>query len=186
MFPVLTTERFLLQEIMADDQGFIFEGLSHPQVILFYGVSYGSFDAVKAQMDFYRDMLANDTGTWWKIVEKGTGDKIGAIGFNNYNIRHSRTEIGYWLLPLYWKKGIIQEVLPVMIDFIFHCKKIHRVEALVEVGNTASEKVLKRLGFTYEGCMRDCEIKNGAYISLLIYSLLSTDNLKSAHEHCNH
>jgi [ribosomal protein S5]-alanine N-acetyltransferase len=180
MFPILTTERFLLQEITTDDQVFIFEGLSHPQIIPYYGVSYQTFDAVKAQMNFYRDMQVNETGIWWKIVGKETGERVGAIGFNNYNKQHNRTEIGYWLLPRYWKKGIIHEVLPVMIDFILNKKKIHRVEALVEVGNTASEKVLKRLGFIYEGCMRDCEIKNGSYISLLMYSLLSTDVLKQS------
>ena len=110
--------------------------------------------------------------------KQGKGEKVGAVGFNNYNKQHNRTELGYWLLPEYWGQGIITEVLPIVIDFIFHQKKIHRIEALVETGNVASEKVLKRLGFTYEGCMRDCEIKNGAYISLSIFSLLSTDVLK--------
>lgn len=180
MFPQLTTTQYLLQEIKEEDQAFIFEGLSHPQVIPFYGVSYQTFEATKAQMDFYHHMQVNDTGTWWKIVNKENGKKVGAVGFNNYNKQHRRTEIGYWLLPDYWGKGIITEVLPVVIDFIFHQKNIHRIEALVETGNITSERVLKRLGFTYEGCMRDCEIKNGAYISLSIFSLLATDILKQS------
>jgi [ribosomal protein S5]-alanine N-acetyltransferase len=178
MFPELTTERYLLQEIKDDDQAFIFEGLSHPQVIPYYGVSYQTFEATKAQMDYYRDMQVNNTGCWWKVVSKERGEKIGAVGFNNYNKQHNRTELGYWLLPEFWGQGIVTEVLPAVIDFIFHQKRVHRIEALVETGNTASEKVLMRLGFIYEGCMRDCEIKNGTYISLSIFSLLSTDVLK--------
>jgi [ribosomal protein S5]-alanine N-acetyltransferase len=178
MFSELATKHYLLQEITTEDQAFIFEGLSHPQVIPYYGVSYKTFEATKAQMDFYREMHVNDTGTWWKIVGKEKRVRVGAVGFNNYNKQHNRTEIGYWLLPAYWRKGIITEVLPVVIDYVFSQKKIHRIEALVEAGNKASEKVLQRLGFIYEGCMRDCEIKNGAYISLSIYSLLSTDVLK--------
>ena len=178
MFPELTTGRYLLQEIKDEDQAFIFEGLSHPQVIPYYGVSYQTFEATKAQMDFYRDMYVNNTGSWWKIVSRDGGEKVGAVGFNNYNKQHNRAELGYWLLPKFWGQGIVTEVLPVVIDFIFHQKRVHRIEALVETGNTGSEKVLRRLGFTYEGCMRDCEIKNGAYISLSIFSLLSTDVLK--------
>ena len=178
MFPELTTERFSLQEFKEEDQAFVFKGLSHPQVIPYYGVSYQTFEAAKAQMDFYRDMQVNDTGTWWKIVNKDKGEKVGAVGFNNFNKQHNRTELGYWLLPEFWGQGIIAEVLPVVIDFIFHQKGVHRIEALVETGNVASEKVLKRLGFTYEGCMRNCEIKNEHYISLSIFSLLSTDVLK--------
>jgi len=178
MFPELATERYLLQEIKPEDQAFIFEGLSHPQVIPYYGISYQTFEATQAQMDYYSHMQVNDTGTWWKITDKSKGERVGAVGFNNYNKQHNRAEIGYWLLPIYWGKGIVTEVLPVVIDFIFRQKHIHRIEALVETGNDASEKVLKRLGFIYEGCMRDCEIKNGRYISLSIFSLLSTDALK--------
>jgi len=180
MFIELSTARYFLQEIKDEDQAFIFEGLSHPLVIPYYGVSYQTFEATKAQMDFYKDMQVSDTGTWWKVVSKKYGERVGAIGFNNYNKQHNRTEIGYWLLPVYWGQGIITEVLPIVIDFIFQQKKVHRIEALVETGNKASEKVLKRLGFTYEGSMRDCEIKDGAYISLSIFSLLATDVLKQS------
>jgi ribosomal-protein-alanine N-acetyltransferase len=175
MFPQLETTRYWLQEITPNDQSFIFEGLSHPQVIPYYGVSYQTFEATMAQMNFYEEMLASDTGMWWKIVSKETGTKVGAAGFNNFNKQHCRAEIGYWLLPAFWRQGIVSEVLPILVDFIFQKKKVHRIEALVELGNVASEKVLKRLGFTYEGLMRDCEIKNGTYISLSIYSLLATD-----------
>jgi ribosomal-protein-alanine N-acetyltransferase len=178
MFPELTTKRYLLQEIKEEDQPFIFEGLSHPQVIPFYGVSYKTFEDTKVQMDFYRTMQEADSGTWWKIVAKDNFEKVGAIGYNNYQKQHGRAEVGYWLLPVYWGQGVIAEVFPVIIDFMLREKKVHRIEALVETGNTASEKVLKRMGFIYEGCMRDCEIKNGSYISLSIYSLLSTDVLK--------
>jgi ribosomal-protein-alanine N-acetyltransferase len=51
-------------------------------------------------------------------------------------------------------------------------KKINRLEAFVEEDNNASAKLLEKMGFAYEGTMRDCEIKNGRYISLLIYALL--------------
>ena len=80
--------------------------------------------------------------------------------------------MGYWLLPEHWKKGILTEVLPVIIQFLFAEKNVHRVEALVETGNDRSTAVLYRCGFTYEGTMRDCEIKEGRFISLQIFSLL--------------
>lgn len=51
-------------------------------------------------------------------------------------------------------------------------KGIHRLEAFVEEGNRASSRVLDKAGFQYEGKMRDCEIKDDRYISLLVYGLL--------------
>lgn len=173
MFPELASERFLLQQIVRADQAFVFEGLGHPQVIPFYGVWYESFEATAAQMDFYDDQWNNGTGCFWKVVDKSSGERAGVVGFNNYSSQHQKAEIGYWLLPQFWRKGIITEVLPVMINYMQNERKIHRIESLVEEGNDDSNKVMERLGFQYEGTMRDCEIKRGKYISLRIYSLLS-------------
>ena len=179
MFPELSSSHYLLKQILPEDQQFIFDGLSHPKVIPYYGVRYHSFEDAKRQLDFYEDLWHWGTGIWWKIVDKKTLEKTGAIGFNNYQVQHNKAEIGYWLLPQFWKRGIITEVLPVLIDYIQNQKNIHRIEALVEEDNHASRKVLERFGFTYEGKMRDCEYKDDRYISLLIYSLLETDKLNS-------
>jgi [ribosomal protein S5]-alanine N-acetyltransferase len=175
MTGTLETTRFLLQDILPEDQGFIFEGLSDPAVIPYYGVRYESFEQTKAQMDFYIYLQQSGTGKWWKIVERETGEKMGAIGFNNYNQQHQKAELGYWLLPCYWHKGIVSEVMPSVIQYLFRVVQVHRIEALVEEGNHTSNKVLERAGFHFEGCMRDTEIKNGAFISLRMYSLLQTD-----------
>jgi [ribosomal protein S5]-alanine N-acetyltransferase len=178
MFPELSTQRFLLKEILLEDQHFIFEGLSHPQVIPFYGVRYDSFESTRKQMDFYKELYKNQTGIWWKITARSSKEKLGAIGFNNWSHAHRKAEIGYWLFPNHWKKGIIAEVLPAVVK-LMHQKGIHRIEALVEEENQNSARVLEHEGFVYEGKMRDCEWKFDRYISLRIYSLLASDNLHS-------
>ena len=173
---VLSTSRFQLLPITPGDHRFIFEGLSHPAVIPFYGVSYSSMEAAEEQMQFYQSLLNTGTGCWWKINDKGTAQPVGAIGFNNYNAQHKKAEIGFWLLPGSWKKGIINEVLPVVVHHLFSTVGVHRIEAIVEEGNDASSRTLENAGFTYEGTHRECEIKNGRFISLRMYSLLSTDS----------
>ena len=175
MKPILYSNRFNLLPIEKDDQAFIFEGLSHPKVIPFYGVSYQSLDETKQQMEFYQNLEQTGEGYWWKIVSKETGEKLGAIGFNNYQQQHKKAEIGYWLLPNFWKQGIIAEVLPVLIQYLFDIKQLHRIEALVESGNISSDKVLLQAGFIYEGLLRDYEMKQGKFISLNMYSLLQSD-----------
>jgi [ribosomal protein S5]-alanine N-acetyltransferase len=172
MFAELQTERFYLQQVLPEDQAFVFEGLSHSAVILYYGVQYDSFEATAAQLEFYQRCEQEGTGRYWKIVSRETGAKAGVIGFNNYQQKHRKAEIGYWLLPTFWKQGIIAEVLPVMVRYMQQELDIHRIESLVEEGNTSSFAVMERAGFVYEGTMRDCEIKNGKFISLRIYSLL--------------
>jgi ribosomal-protein-alanine N-acetyltransferase len=179
MPPPLTTDRFTLQRIEPEDQPFIFEGLSHPQVIPFYGVRYDSLEATQAQMDFYEALERDGTGQWWKIVSRQSQEALGAIGYNHYQAQHRKAELGYWLLPRFWKQGIITEVMPALLRYMRRERGIHRIEALVEEGNTASHRLLERMGFLHEGTLRDCELKDGHYISLRIYSLLSTDQAGS-------
>ena len=176
MFPELHTDRFLLKQIVAADQAFIFKGLGHPDVIPFYGVQYKTFEETKRQMDFYDDLWREKKGIWWKIVNRVTGDSLGACGINDYQSAHEKAEIGYWLLPKYWKKGIMPEVIPVMTGHLFSHWKLHRLEAIIEEGNDTSTRLAERLGFQFEGKMRDAEIKNGKRISLLMYSLLAIDS----------
>ena len=176
MFPELHTERFLLKQIVATDQAFIFKGLSNPEVIPFYGVQYKTLEETKRQMDFYDDLWREKKGMWWKIVNRINGEPLGACGINNYQSAHEKAEIGYWLLPLYWKRGIMPEVIPVMTSYLFSHWKLHRLEAIIEEGNDNSTRLTEKLGFQFEGKMRDAEIKNGKRISLLMYSLLATDS----------
>ena len=179
MFPELTTERLLLQEIKPEDQAFVFEGLSHPDVIPFYGVRYDSFDATKAQMDWYRQLTEQGSGLAWKMVTKQKGEKIGVIATYAYKPDHNKAEVGFWLLPTFWSKGYAAEALQAVIAYWKKEKLLHRMEAFVEEGNTASSKLLEKSGFQYEGTMHDCEIKNGAYISLRIYALILTEEIYS-------
>jgi ribosomal-protein-alanine N-acetyltransferase len=175
MFPELQTTRFLLRKIQPADQPFIFEGLSHPQVIPHYGVQYKTLEETTLQMQYYSRLSKEQTGTWWKIVDRATFEKVGAIGYNNFSVQHNKCEIGYWLLPPYWRKGIIAETLAAMLAYLFDIKKVNRIEALVEEGNTASCKVAQKAGFTLEGVLRDYERKDNRYISLRLYSLLAAD-----------
>ena len=78
MFPELHTQRFLLKRIMSEDQAFIFEGLSHPEVIPYYGVQYKTFDDTKAQMNYYDGLWREKTGIWWKIINRVTAEPVGA------------------------------------------------------------------------------------------------------------
>lgn len=172
MLPELHTERLLLQQVTGNDQAFVFQGLSHPDVIPFYGVRYHSLEATKAQMDWYAKSIDADTGGPWKIINRSSGAAMGVIAYYNHQKEHRKAEVGFWLLPAYWHKGFGSEALRAVMQFCQQQKNIHRLEAFVEEGNEASSRLLRQCGFRYEGTMRDCEIKNGTFISLQIYAFI--------------
>lgn len=175
MFPELVTSLYILKQFEPADLPFIFKGLSDPQVVQYYGVRYATEEAAKAQVSFYDTILKEGTGCWWKIVDRQTGVPIGACGINHYQPAHEKAETGYWLLPAYQQQGVMAEVMPVLIKYVFNNWVLHRLEAVIEEGNTGSIRLAEKLGFVYEGRHRDAEIKEGRRITLLFYSLLKTD-----------
>jgi ribosomal-protein-alanine N-acetyltransferase len=174
-FPEMTTERLRLRRIRGSDLESVFAGLSNPDVIKYYGVQFDSLDSTREQLRWFEEIYENKSGVWWAISPVGRDLFYGAIGLNDISQAHRKGEIGYWLLPPYWGNGYVSEVIPAVLDYAFNNLHLHRVEAFVEPGNAPSNKLLARFGFTHEGTMRDCQVKNGAFISLEIHAILSND-----------
>lgn len=175
MFPELTTERFYLKQVQDSDQAFLYEGLGDPVAMPYNGVYFESFEATREQIDYYNRYYKEGSGIPWKIVDKTTGESLGVVSIYNFKPEHQKAEIGYWLLPRHWGKGIAVEAIKAAIAYWHQHKKLHRLEAFVEDENWGSIRVMEKVGFTFEGTMRDCEIKFGKFISLRMYSLLHTD-----------
>lgn len=169
----LQTARLRLRSFEENDLVNVFKGLSHPDVIRYYGVSYSTLEETKAQLEFFREIELNQTGKWWAICDLADHTFYGGCGLNNLNVQHRKAEIGYWLLPDCWGKGIITEALPLIIQYGFEEFSLHRIEAIVETENVHSKKIMQKTGFEYEGTMKECELKNGRFISLDIYARLN-------------
>lgn len=171
-FPKLKTDSLLLRQIVDDDLSNIFEGLSNPLITEYYAVSFDSLSATKEQMQWYKNLEETGTGIWWAITSLFNQTFYGAIGFNNLSQTHQKAEIGFWLLPKYWGKGIMKDAIEMACSYGFTKLNLHRIEALVESENKNSKSILLKSGFDYEETMVDCEIKNGKFISLESYAKL--------------
>lgn len=171
-FPILRTERLLLRQFAESDLENVFNGLSHPDIIKYYGVSYPTLEATKAQMEFFADLEKNETGIWWAVCSPDNQLFYGAGGLNSLSKEHKKAEIGFWLLPDYWGKGFMTEAMPLIWNYGFDKLGIHRIEGIVETENLLCKKAMEKLRFQHEGTMKECEIKNGKFISLDIYAKL--------------
>jgi len=168
----LKTERLLLRPFVADDIDNVYKGLSHPDIIRYYGIRFDGLEATKEQMAWFTSIAKNGTGIWFAIC-KLDNTFCGGGGLSSLNKEHKKAEIGFWLLPEFWRQGIIKEAIPLICDYGFHQLGLHRIEAFVETENTNCKKAMAKLDFTYEGTMHDCEIKNGKFISLDIFAKLN-------------
>jgi ribosomal-protein-alanine N-acetyltransferase len=79
---------------------------------------------------------------------------------------HSRTwrcaEIGYTVHPEHWGRGYGTQIARLAVDFAFGELGMHRVEATCDPRNTASVRILRRIGMTHEGTLRHTmELRDG-------------------------
>jgi ribosomal-protein-alanine N-acetyltransferase len=172
LFPELTTPRLHLSPVLPEDQAFLFEGLGDPVAMPYNGVYYKTLEDTAEQLKWYQKNWNEGTGVAWKITSLKTTEPMGVISIYHLKPEHRKAELGYWLLPRFWRQGVASEALAAIIPYVKNERGLHRLEAFVEDGNTASERLLKRAGFVPEGTMRECELKFGRFISLHIYALL--------------
>lgn len=172
-FPVLETDRFILRQFTGNDLENVFQGLSNPEVIRYYGVWFVDLEATHQQLDWFKNLEKEEKGIWWAIASRDSGNFYGACGLNDLDTTHKKAEVGFWLLPEYWGNGIMVEVMPRICHYGFEKLKLHRLEGFVESENRNCKKALAKLDFRYEGTMTDCEIKDGKYISLDIYAMIN-------------
>lgn len=98
---------------------------------------------------------------------------------------HQAADLGYALRPHWQHRGIATEAAIAMIDFAFDKLGLHRLVANIGPANTASLRLVKALGFTREGTLRDHVFTNGAWRDSESYSLLAGEWAQAPRcEHC--
>ena len=168
----LKTDRFLLREIVATDIDKVFEGLSHPLVIKHYGVSFSSLEATKEQMYWFEQ----PSQQWFAICSPENEIFFGAGGLNDIDLNVGRAEIGLWLLPEHWGKGIMKEVLPFIANYGLNTLKLNRIEGFVESENVNCKRAMAKLDFQLEKTIANFEEKDGKPISVDLYVKSKSDN----------
>lgn len=96
---------------------------------------------------------ADGTETTWAIRRHGTW--IGMIGLHRLELGQS-AEIGYWMARHARGQGLLTEAAQAVIETAFDAAafKLARIEWRAAVGNVPSARVARRLGFRYEGMLR--------------------------------
>jgi RimJ/RimL family protein N-acetyltransferase len=105
------------------------------------------------------------------IIEKKDGTKIGFI--SHYLVLPNRwMEIGYEIIPNERGKGYGTEATQLIVDYLFLSKTIERIQAITDVRNKASQRVLEKVGFKREGTIRKSGYVRGAWTNAYLYSIL--------------
>jgi len=79
---------------------------------------------------------------------------VGIISLTDVNRFDERAGFGYWLGERYWRQRIMTEAFERLINFAFNTLKLRRLDVEAYPENKASNDLIKKMGFRYEGRRR--------------------------------
>jgi RimJ/RimL family protein N-acetyltransferase len=106
------------------------------------------------------------------IFELTSGSFLGNSGLERVDWQLRRFEIGYWLRASAQGRGYIHEAVQLLTALAFRELAAKRVQIRMDPRNERSERVAQRLGFVFEGTLRNSSIDaHGAPADRHIYAL---------------
>ena len=104
------------------------------------------------------------------------GEAVGNVGLRiGEDIDRYTAEVWYWLGEQHWGRGIITQALTAITNIAFADLSLLRVEAMPFARNTASIRVLEKVGYQREGLLRWSAVKEGIVLDKVVYSYTSDD-----------
>jgi len=104
---------------------------------------------------------------------------VGSVGFVKLEKANKKGEIGYWISENMQGKGIITKACETLFDYAFNHLHLNRIVIKTDAQNNKSKAIPTRLGFTYEGTLRQDRLKNDRFRDTELYSLLKKEWVKN-------
>jgi aminoglycoside 6'-N-acetyltransferase len=171
----IRTERLVLRSLADGDVQDIIDVVSHPSVARVTPELAPNelkvkeyIDKQKSHRGFEKDKYC-DLG----IERKADGKVIGLVGLMCTD--HRQGLIGWGLGIHYRGAGYATEAARSLITYGFTELGLHRIYAKTSHANTASWKVMERLGMREEARFREAEFREGEWIDLLVYAVLDDE-----------
>ncbi len=181
----ITTARLILREFAIDDWPDVLAYQLDPRYLRFYPWT----DRTEADVRDFVQMFLDQQGQQPRrkfqlaITLPDSGRLIGSCGIRRKPENDWEADIGYELAPNNWGQGYATEAARAIVEIGFRELKLHRVSSWCIADNTASARVLERVGLRLEGRLRENEYFKGRWWDTLLYGLLESEwkGLTAAH-----
>jgi len=144
------TENLLLRHFTSNDVDPIYELRSDAEFMQ-HLTPIESREGVVSWIEYFSSYWKFNAG-FWAVVLKETNETIGWSGsWSQLEFEIGKMEIGYAIAKKYAGKGFATEAARVALDYTFKVRSAERVFALATPGNTASHRIMEKLGMQVEG-----------------------------------
>ncbi len=103
-----------------------------------------------------QEFVARQSENWekdrlclWKLLPKDGDTLIGICGLQ-YLPERAGVEIGWWLAPSHWGRGLASEAARQALAYGFDVCNLARIVAIAQAANRDSRRVMERIGMRFE------------------------------------
>lgn len=153
---ITQTSEFVIRETTESDVDAFYEIYSEPSITRYMEPLFEDKEEELVYTKDYREKVYEFYGFgMWTVLEKETNRVIGRAGISMRE-GYDDPELGFVIAKPFQGKGIATRVCKAVLEFAYREFEFNRFNALVHRDNTASVRLLLKLGFR-----RECAVVEG-------------------------
>lgn len=174
----IKTERLILRPFTADDIDDLYDIHSRPEVARYLYWEPRDLETTRQVLE--RKIRASVLGVEGEALQLAVelpeaGKVVGDVLLIWVSREHRQGEVGYVFHPGHGGHGYATEAAREMLRLGFDDLGLHRIIGRLDGRNTASARVLERLGMRREAHFRENEIVKGEWTDELVYAMLAEE-----------
>lgn len=172
----LLTPRLTLREFRKTDFASFRELESHPATYHYESACPDETATRKSLENALADSRQTPRTRYRLAVTICPADEVrGRVTLALINDSIREWEIGWAIHPDEWGKGFAVEAAQRLLEFAFTDLGAHRVVAFSHAQNTASLRVMQKLGMRQEGLLRETRQWQGGWVNEVVYAILERE-----------
>jgi aminoglycoside 6'-N-acetyltransferase len=175
-FLPIATARLVLRRFREEDAEVLAAYRSDPDVARYqsWAAPYGVV-AARSLLDAQSMLEGPTRGEWIQIAVERDGHLIGDVAVE-LGADGLTATIGYTVATAHQGRGLATEAVGAIVDRLFDELAVERVQASLDPRNTASARVVERLGFVHEGTAVASVLHDGEWTDDARYALTAEDH----------
>lgn len=176
---VLTTARLRLRPFRDADVDDLWPFVSDPELTrMMSWAAHTDRSQTVAFVAWTKDGFARGSDVVWAIEVAGRA--MGCISLDGIQFamrawRVDHAELGYWIAPPLWGKGMMTEAAQAVVRCGFEALGLHKIYVRCITENVGSRRVIEKLGFRRVGRHEDDVWRDGRWWSVLSYELTASE-----------
>ncbi len=145
----LETERLILRPFQESDLGELALINRDPDVRAFADSGVKDREQTKQRLDVVLEHWRKHGFGLWAVILKAEGRFVGWCGVGYFH-GVGDAELSYTLAKPYWGQGLATEATRAVVDHAFRQLGLPRILAHARTQNTASHRVMEKIGMTFQ------------------------------------